>query len=309
MTRVLVVLAILALTSVGAAALELAHDDGSFGGFESRNPFEADAVEFALPTADPYLLQSVRVFLSPFGPTPGSMLIDLHVWDASLTDVYNQTFDVNITGAGWYDLDVTAATIIVDDIFRVGVFWVEGTAALGLLGLDGTTPTGDSYIYASTVDTWIQNNVSNYGIRAVVEVAPPISVAVDIKPGSDPNSVSLRSRGLLPVAILGSAVLDVALVNAASLALDGVGIAPRAAGGRRSRPAYSLEDVNDDGLVDAVAFFSVSELVAAGALTETTTSLMLTGALVTGIPLQGADAVRVVPEPTASPLDERRSPR
>ena len=37
-------------------ALELAHDDGSFEAFEARNPYEADVVEFALPTAAPYRL-------------------------------------------------------------------------------------------------------------------------------------------------------------------------------------------------------------------------------------------------------------
>jgi hypothetical protein len=230
MMRTLVGLAILALAPVSVTALELAHDDGVFGGFESRNPFEADVVQFVLPTPDPYVLQSVRIFLSPFGGTPGPTQIDLHVWGATLTDVYSQTFNVGVTGADWYDLDVSAANLLVDDTFRVGFFWVDGTASAGLLGLDGSVVTGDSYIFASTVPTWIQ------------------------------NTVGLTERG----------------------------------GRGRPRPAYSLEDVNGDGFVDAVAFFSVPELVGAGALTETTTSLTLAGALVNGRTITGEDEVRVV---------------
>lgn len=98
-------------------------------------------------------------------------------------------------------------------------------------------------------------------------VGTALQVAIDIKPGSDPNSVSLSDQGLLPVAILGSAGFDVGLIDPATLGQGGVDLATRGSA-RAPKLAYSFEDVNADGFWDAVAFFSVPELVAVGALTE-----------------------------------------
>jgi len=48
-------------------------------------------------------------------------------------------------------------------------------------------------------------------------------VAVDIKPQSCPNPFNVRSKGILPVAILGSADFDVSNIDPASISLAGVG--------------------------------------------------------------------------------------
>jgi YVTN family beta-propeller protein len=124
--------------------------------------------------------------------------------------------------------------------------------------------------------------------------AAPLDVTIDIKPGSDPNSVSLSDQGLLPVAILGSAGFDVGLIDPATLELGGAELATRGSA-KAPKLAYSFEDVNADGFLDAMAFFSVPELVAVGALTETTSALTLTGALYDGTAIQGTDNVHVVP--------------
>jgi hypothetical protein len=50
----------------------------------------------------------------------------------------------------------------------------------------------------------------------------PLSVDVDIKPGSCRNPVNVRSRGVLPMAILGTDEFDVTQVDPASLMLEGV---------------------------------------------------------------------------------------
>lgn len=47
------------------------------------------------------------------------------------------------------------------------------------------------------------------------------SVIVDIRPGSDPNSINLESKGVLPVAILGSKDYDVIEIDASSILLEG----------------------------------------------------------------------------------------
>jgi hypothetical protein len=48
------------------------------------------------------------------------------------------------------------------------------------------------------------------------------TVALDIKPGSCPNPLNVKSRGVLPVAILGTADLDVEQIDTASIRLEGV---------------------------------------------------------------------------------------
>ena len=56
--------------------------------------------------------------------------------------------------------------------------------------------------------------------QARISISPP--VMVDIKPGSCPNPINVKSRGVLPVAILGSAALDVGRIDPNSVLLEGV---------------------------------------------------------------------------------------
>src|SRR4030042_4686286 len=55
---------------------------------------------------------------------------------------------------------------------------------------------------------------------ALVTVDVAVPVAIDIKPGSCPNPFNLKSRGVLPVAILGTAEFDVTTIDRASIKLQ-----------------------------------------------------------------------------------------
>jgi hypothetical protein len=56
----------------------------------------------------------------------------------------------------------------------------------------------------------------------IATIPEPLLVATDIKPGSCPNPFNLRSRGVLPVAIVGARDFDVDTVDPLSVRLNGV---------------------------------------------------------------------------------------
>lgn len=83
-------------------------------------------------------------------------------------------------------------------------------------------------------------------------------VGVDVKPGSDRNPVNPKSRGVLPVALLGTPGLPAEAVDA-----DGPLLVSEAA---RALPVGDphVEDVNDDGVSDLVYHYAVGELELVG---------------------------------------------
>lgn len=101
------------------------------------------------------------------------------------------------------DLDGSYAFAVAD----TGSYTVVETDPAGYVS---TTP---NEVMAVLTDMDIQ---VDFGDRFVEEID------VDVKPGSDVNPLNLRSKGVLPVAVMGSADFDVTLVDPDSLLLNGV---------------------------------------------------------------------------------------
>ena len=57
-------------------------------------------------------------------------------------------------------------------------------------------------------------------IGAIPSPRPPLTI--DIKPGSCPNPLSVKSKGVIPVAILGRADFDVTAIDVSTITLEGV---------------------------------------------------------------------------------------
>jgi DNA/RNA endonuclease G (NUC1) len=133
-------------------------------------------------------------------------------------------------------------------------------------------------------------------IERFVESGKPLPAAVDIMPGDANNPVSLRNRGLLPVAILTTGTFDAAQINISTVTL-GNGTGTETSVAKRNNGSFyaSLEDVNRDGKLDLVIQFSIPELQQNGDLTSSSTGLLLQSTLKDGVPIQGSDKVWIVP--------------
>lgn len=159
-----------------------------------------------------------------------------------------------------------------------------------------TTATSASFVGAPG------RNYSFYTVATdrigLIELAPatgdattrtpgPRIVAIDIKPGSFPNSIRLGSGGTVPVAIFSSALLDATQVNPETVTLADANVKLKGKGTWMT----AIQDVNGDGRLDLVVHVLTSALT----LSETDTVAVLQGQTFGGEPIRGSDSVRIVP--------------
>lgn len=114
-----------------------------------------------------------------------------------------------------------------------------------------------------------------------------LNIDIDIKPGSYPNSINVeRSKGVIPVAIFGSDVLDVSYIDRSSLRFGPGDATPK------HRSGGHLDDVNNDGYMDLVSHYPVQDT----GLVPGDASACVRGMLMNGVDaFVGCDSVRTVP--------------
>ena len=150
-------------------------------------------------------------------------------------------------------------------------------------------PTKRGAAVAGVVDDvfYVVGGIWGIDALAVNEAFDPfLRISIDIKPGDPDNTINLKSRGVVPVAILGSATFDPTTVDAATVRLAGAPVATRG----RGVPMTSVADVNGDGYLDLLLHFRTQSLQ----LTSASTEAVLYGETFSGQRLRGADSVRIV---------------
>ena len=216
----------------------------------------------------------------------GSSLTDAHpLHNGRGPDDYTYRYD-----SGRFDPGILDYILYTDSVIQEANKFVLNTVdmtsterlATGLQEFDITLDlVGDWYDHLPVVTDF----------RLVPE---PISILLDIKPGGSANPVNLKSKGVLPVAILGTDEFDVNEVNFDTLLFGDPLLIDN--GGTAVSPLRSgLEDVSGDGFLDLTLKFSTADLVEFGALGSDTIEGLLTGALLDGTPIEGMDSIRIVP--------------
>jgi len=169
----------------------------------------------------------------------------------------------------------TSSALMLDEDISVGLNAQPGQSATCTLNFD-LFEWGDSQ--------------SSSALQQITITVP--TAEIDVKPGSDPNSVNVNTKGVLPVAILGGPGLDVEEIDISSVAgvttsvdfaIDDLWVvAPL---------RCVVEDVNDDGTPDLNCKFSKAELM----LDCWTSGIIVSGNLLDGTPFAGSDTIRPVP--------------
>ena len=196
-------------------------------------------------------------------------------------------------------LEGATVTLLKEDPVGSGIFVTPSTADHLPDANPQTTAADGTYAWVVVPGTYkVSASKSGFSSGASVPlVIPPpatgvdisltpaggceIDGEIDIKPGSDTNAVNVKSKGVIPVAILGSEEFDAASVVGDSVLFAG------------ASPAHGdghLEDVNDDGEPDWVGHFQTQETD----ISKGDSEACLTADIGLGQTIAGCDSIKTV---------------
>ena len=273
----------------GVGAVELVGDEFPFVTLTVPKSYPSSGLFVGIPDDTVGRGNDDHFFAHSFVPTSGVACFSPKLRGTPVGQL-KVDFDMPTVGVGAFFLDVEG---------------IESSAS-SIETFDGPGGTGNSL---GKILVWDKGNKSQAfagivasGIRsAVFVIGGPgdgagiddlcfglVSVDIDIQPGTDPNSLNINGNGVIPVAINGSAEFDVITVDVATLLLNGSAVRMV---GKNTKLQVSYEDWNADGFLDLVAKFQDDP----SNWEEGATEAVLTGELLDGTPIQGIDAVNIVP--------------
>lgn len=178
-----------------------------------------------------------------------------------------------------------------DAPWQYGFGWGDGTSESGttndqsaaLSGKHGYLVPGDYAVTVSVTDK--DGDTGSAGLTVTVK---PIPVTIDVKPGSDPNSINCgRDREIVTVAVLSTADFDAMSVDHTTVLFAGA--SEFHIDRKTGQPQRHEEDVDRDGDIDLVVHFRLGDTSLDCGSTEGT----LTGVLFDGRYVEGTHEVRM----------------
>ncbi len=191
------------------------------------------------------------------------------------------------------DIDRDSGGVI--DFFERG-----GEATIGVETTDGVY----AYQFSCNTATIGSAEFPLTGTTFAIQFSHASTVAADIKPGGCPNPINVGSKGVLPVAILGTDRLNVEDIDPQSVTLVGVSplrwshedVATPYMPLTGKTEANQCNALGPDGYTDLTLKFDTQAVVAAlGAVNDgDVLTLHLTGTLRNGTPVSGEDVVTII---------------
>jgi len=181
-------------------------------------------------------------------------------------------------------------TASLNELFEFNLAFQASISNLGLFHI-GDRYVLDSPIFSdptfsiAEVISISASGVVTFGFEGV-SVLSEILVPIDIEPGDIPNSINLRSKGTIPVAILSSPTFDApGTIDFASLTFGRTGTEKSLAFCNSHG-----EDVNGDGLLDLVCHFNTQQT----GFRSGDTQGVLQGNTLLDFSIRGVDSVHIV---------------
>lgn len=235
---------------------------------------------------------------------PGTVTFTLHI-----TDDLSGVWHVHVTlvdhlGRNWGIDGLFKSGDSLDGYYEgsltVPQFLEAGTWHITSIHLGDSAHNGRSYF---------EDDLIALGFPTELEVVSYLEVDIDIKPGSCPNPLNMKSKGVLPLAVLGTEDFDVFTIDPSSVRLSREGVdeevTPIRSGYEDVAKPFDGElcgchDLNGDGWVDLTLKVKTQELVQKLALADVageTIPLMITGYLMeeyNRTPIEGQDCVWIL---------------
>jgi hypothetical protein len=220
--------------------------------------------------------------------TPISSSVEFYTESLAFDSAGNLFGIGNVAGSEYlYEIDISTAAIlstveITSSLLNPG--FGNSLAIDPLTGAFFTVAAIEGGLYEIDPSTGAAARIGNTGERniraldfAVFDVPEPPNpvpepVAIDIKPGSCPNSLNSKSKGVLPVAILGTAEFDVNEIDPATVRLAGVAplrwdfedvATPYEPFTGKQDCTFDCTEMGPDGYMDATLKFDTQEVIAA----------------------------------------------
>jgi hypothetical protein len=198
--------------------------------------------------------------------------------------------DVVVVGAPGDDFGVSFSQGSAYVFNKPSNGWTSTTETAKIVASDGVS--GD--LFGASIDVRGSTVIvgSQFGLgdqKSVYVFEGEIEISIDIKPGSDPNSINCGNQNVvIPVAVLTTEDFDTTSLDHTTVRFEGAG--ETHIDNKSGVPRRHVEDVDGDGDPDLVFHFRLGDT----ALTCQSREGVLTGRTVGGQSVRGVDEVRIV---------------